>query len=258
MSRRETPWTSKDTWQCIGMIPLTGGALLACTDNLSIDDMRAYAHNVGELAVPIAAGVGGALLLVAVALVTVSYLRLALLAAIRVYWLYRRRWSAVLEDLGLTETEGDHLVVPRLIAVTRQGNEDIMTVRMLPGQSAQDWHERSGALAADFGAASARVSFGVRPHREVVLTFDRTPAPKRPLLELEAPKPHPIPLSLEPWSAQPKPEPRVAISLTGFQLRIAWARVQRLSENDRGVLRRNRARYGLRGDMRWATWAAVT
>ncbi|WP_157117304.1 hypothetical protein, partial [Nocardia flavorosea] len=88
MSRRETPWTSKDTWQCIGMIPLTAGALLACTDNLSIDDMRAYAHNAVEWSAPIAAGVGGAVLAMAVALIAFRFLRVSLANAIRRYWLY--------------------------------------------------------------------------------------------------------------------------------------------------------------------------
>lgn len=265
MSRRETPWTSKDTWQCIGMIPLTAGALLACSGNLSLEDMGRYLDTAGDLAVPISAGVGGAVLAVAMALFAVRYLRVALLAALRIYWQYRRRWSRVLTDLGLTETQGEHVMVPRLVSVTRYGDDDVMTIRMLPGQSAVDYHERSAALAEEFGANSAKVSFGLHRHREVVVAFNRTPTPRKPLLELEAQKPHPIPLALpEPQQQgqgryRPQAHPGFAISLTGLQLRIVWARVQRFHENDHTGVRTaaGRARYGLRGEMRWATWATA-
>lgn len=264
MSRRETPWTRKDTAECVGMLALSAGALLAWSGHLTIDDMRAYAQTVGDLAAPVAAGVGGAVLAIGVLLVAVRYLRVALAAAVRVFWLYRRRWARVLEDLGLTETKGETTKVPRLVSVVRQGTEDVMTVRMLPGQSAADFHERSAALADEFGATSAKVSFGLHRHREVVIVFNRTPAPRGPLLELEQAKPHPLPLALpEPATGhqhqhQPQAHPRYAVSLRGLQLRIVWARVQRISENDRtGAQIAARSRYGLRGEMRWATWATA-
>ncbi|MGW0163538.1 hypothetical protein ACWDUN_29875 [Mycobacterium sp. NPDC003323] len=257
MSPQRDPWTGKDTAQCVGMAALMAGGLLACTDNLSIDDMSGYARTAQDLVLPVAAGVGGAMLAVGVLLLAIRHLRVWLVAAMRAVWLYRRRWASVLAGLGLTETEGDRVRVPRLVSVVRYGTDDVVTVRMLPGQSAVAWHENSAALAEEFGARSAKVSFGLNRHREVVIVFDRAPNPRGPLLALEARKPHPLPLAL-PDAAQRQANPRYAISVRGVQLRIVWARVRRINENDRtGVRAAGRARYGLAGEMRWATWQAA-
>lgn len=258
MSPQRDPWTGKDTAQCVGMAALMAGGLLACTDNLSIEDMSRYAQTAQDLVLPVAAGVGAAVFAVALLLVVVRHLRVWLVAALRALWLYRRRWASVLEDLGLTETAGEVVKVPRLIKVTRYGAQDVVMVRMLPGQSAQSFHERAAALAAEFGAASALVRFGDVPHRDVVIVFDRSRAPRRDLLALPAPQPHPLPLSLPSHQQQHKAGPQMAIRVSGVRVQIVWARAQRTGENGRKVRIPARQRFGLWGDVRWCTtWATA-
>jgi hypothetical protein len=240
-----------------------GGALLACTDHLSIDDIRAYAHTAGELAAPVAFGVGGAVLAVGVLLATLKYLRVMLWSALRNVWLYRRRWASVLADIGLAE---EHKT-PKLVSVVRIGNQDIVKVRMLHGQSAMAWHDRSAALAGEFGAASAYVRPG--GYREIEIVFTRptnTPLPHREQLALPAPAPHPLPLALP--QAQPRllpgPQrerqgiPRTAIRISGLRLQIVWARVVRTGNNDYRARKPIGRRFGLRGEIRWAeAWATI-
>lgn len=262
MSAQRDPWTGKDTAQCVGMLLLTGGALLACTGHLSIDDIRAYAHTAGQFAVPVVAGVGGVVLAVGVLLVTLRYLRVMAVAALRNLWLYRRRWAAVLANIGLAEENK----TPKLVSVVRIGNQDIVKVRMLHGQSAMAWHNQSAALAGEFGAASAYVRPG--GYREIEIVFTRptnTPAPRREQLALPAPAPHPLPLALP--QAQPRlmPEqprregvPKVAIRITGLRLQIVWARVVRTGNNDSGARIPRGTRFGVRGEVRWASaWATI-
>lgn len=261
MSPQRPEWSGKDTAECVGMLLLSAVALTACTGNLSIDDLRVYAQTAGDLAMPAAAGLGGALLAVAVLLVAVRYLRVATLTAARSFWLYRRRWAEVLGDLGLTETAGEHVRVPRIVSVIRHGDEDVVTVRMVPGQSAEHWAARAAALACEFGASSAQVHHAARPHREVVVVFNRgrsLPPPSRPMLALPAPQPHPLPLAL-PTQQRPqpqqqpqgRPDQQVALRVVGLRLSLVWARVQRVDQNGFRVAR---PRYGLRGGMEWA-WA---
>lgn len=264
MSPDRGPWTGKDTWECVGMLAMTAGALAAWTGHLSIDDMRVYAQTATDLAIPVALGAVGTVAALAVLLVAVRYLRVAMVAAARTYWLYRRRWATALERLDLTETTPAGTKVPRITGVQRVGHEDIVSVRMLKGQSAGTYHERSAALAAEFGASAARVRFGKQPHRDVVIAFDRTPqVQRREQLALPAPQPPLFPLhALKPLpQQQPEPrraaDPRVAIRISGVQLRIVWARAIRTGhDGTRAVRIPVRSRFGLRGEMRWATtWA---
>jgi len=245
------------------MLALSAGALLACTGNLSIDDMRVYAQTAVDVAAPVALGAVGAVAALALLLVVVRHLRVMAVAAARGYWLYRRRWASVLEDLGLTETTPAGTKVPRITGVQRVGTEDVVSVRMLPGQSAGTYHQRSAALAAEFGAAGARVGFGRNPHRDLVIVFDRQHRPaRREQLALPAPQPHPLPLAL-PNLPQHKPHreagPQVAIRISGVQLRIVWARVQRTRDDGSRARIPVRYRIALRGEMRWATtWATAS
>jgi hypothetical protein len=245
------------------MLVLTPVALAAWTGHLSIDHMRVYAHVIESLALPVAAGVLGTVAGLAALLVLVKHLRTVVVAVARAYWLYRRRWASVLADLGLTETKGEQVKTPRLRSVVRHNGEDIVTVRMLPGQSAATYHERSAALAAEFGASSARVRFGDVPHREVVIVFDRRRAPWREPLALPAPQPHPLPLHLPqdrpqhqqlPWQQQQQREagPQSALHLSGLRLQIVWARTRRACENGRKVRVASVQWPGLWwGELRW-------
>ncbi|WP_280407503.1 hypothetical protein [Nocardia brasiliensis] len=254
MSPRRDPWTGKDTAQCFGMLALSAGALTACTGHLTIDHIRVYAQTAWAYMPLVAAGLGATVLGVAVLLLVARHLRAWLVNGVRRHYVYGRRWAAVLDRLGLTVVKGEHTSVPRLGPVVRRGTDDMVTVEMLPGQSPVGWHEQSAALASEFGASSARVGFGPRPHRDLVITFSRVPAPKREQLALPAPAPHPLPLRLPD---QQQAKPRLAIRLSGLSLQIVWARVQTQGQN--GVKARIpvRNRFGLRGELRWATCATA-
>ncbi|MFF0309380.1 FtsK/SpoIIIE domain-containing protein [Streptosporangium sp. NPDC004379] len=94
-----------------------------------------------------------------------------LLAFWRLVWVYRRHWQPVMMISGL----GRHLrgrdFVPHLVKVTCTSWADLVTVRMLTGQSVKDWSDRIDHLAHGFGAASCRVTV-VRSGR-LLLAFPR-------------------------------------------------------------------------------------
>ncbi|MGV9664805.1 hypothetical protein [Nocardia niigatensis] len=69
---------------------------------------------------------------------------------------YRRRWARMLTACGLTEGDAHALYVPRLRTVTIGDHLDRARVRMLPGQSPEDYHTRVVRLAHAFGATECR------------------------------------------------------------------------------------------------------
>lgn len=69
---------------------------------------------------------------------------------------YRRRWARMLTACGLTEGDAHVLYVPRLRLVTIDDHLDRVRVRMLPGQSPEDYHTRVVRLAHAFGARECR------------------------------------------------------------------------------------------------------
>lgn len=75
----------------------------------------------------------------------------------RAWKLYRRPWSHLCALHGLTATLNDHVLVPRLCRLRVGYVTDVVTVRMLYGQTVTDWHARSDALAHAFGAIWVRV-----------------------------------------------------------------------------------------------------
>lgn len=260
MSGQRGEWTGKDTAHCVWMLLGSGGALLACTDHLSIDDIRAYAHTAGAYVVPVVAGAGGLLLTVGLALLLVRHLRGALVAMARAVWLYRRHWASKMDDLGLTVTTADGTKVPRLTSVMRMGEEDRLGVRMVKGQTAMTWHENSAALASEFGASSAHIQLGTHPHRDIEIVFSRRPAPPRgrPMLALPAPAPHPLPLALPQDGYRRQAGPEYAIRLSGLRLQIVWARAWRTDQNGSGARIPRGLRIGVRGEVRWASaWATI-
>jgi S-DNA-T family DNA segregation ATPase FtsK/SpoIIIE len=70
---------------------------------------------------------------------------------------YRRHWRHLCAMHGLTVVLNDHIAVPRLHRVKVGDASDVVTVRMLYGQSIDDWQAVSDALAHAFGALSVRV-----------------------------------------------------------------------------------------------------
>ncbi|MFE5288127.1 hypothetical protein ACFRAQ_24440 [Nocardia sp. NPDC056611] len=69
---------------------------------------------------------------------------------------YRRRWARMLTACKLTEGDAGALYVPRLRTVTIGDTIDRVRVRMLPGQSPEDYHTRVVRLAHAFGARECR------------------------------------------------------------------------------------------------------
>jgi hypothetical protein len=262
MSPQRDPWTGKDTAECIGMLAGTAGALAAWTGHLSIDDMGAYAHTITELAVPVAIGVGGAVLAVAAAILVLRHLRVLIAASVRLWWRYRRRWAVVMADHGLTAEAAGVVSVPGIVSVRTREGADVVTVRMLPGQSAGQWHDASASLAEEFGATDARVGFSGQRRTDIEIAFRRDGVRRldqREPLALPSKIAHPLPLRLPVPEQHTRPAgDRVAVRLSGVQLQIVWARIVPQGNNGKIARPLMRQRWGLRGHVRWCTsWAAM-
>ncbi|GHE35989.1 hypothetical cell division FtsK/SpoIIIE protein [Streptosporangium violaceochromogenes] len=116
-----------------------------------------------------------------------SFLRLAgwrLLAFWRLVWVYRRHWQPVMIVSGLGRHLGGRDYLPRLLSVSCTSWADEVAVKLLTGQAASDWAERTEQLAHGFGAASCRVT--VVRSGQLLLTFPRrdplsTPLPALPI-----------------------------------------------------------------------------
>ncbi|WP_449066574.1 FtsK/SpoIIIE domain-containing protein, partial [Planomonospora algeriensis] len=94
-----------------------------------------------------------------------------LLAWWRLLWVYRRHWQPVMIVSGL----GRHLhgrdYLPRILHVRCTSWADVVTVKMLAGQSVKDWADRLDHLAHGFGATSCRVA--VARAGRLLVTFPR-------------------------------------------------------------------------------------
>lgn len=71
--------------------------------------------------------------------------------------LIRRRWQKAVTQAGLTITQGNAVLIPRLGAVIPDRAGEIVQVRMLPTQVPGDWARRCTVLAHVFGAHAASV-----------------------------------------------------------------------------------------------------
>lgn len=118
----------------------------------------------------------------------VSFLRLVgwrLLAWWRRVWIYRRHWQPVMIVSGL----GRHLwgrdYLPCLVRVTCTSWADLVTVKMLAGQSVKDWSDRIENLAHGFGATSCRVT--IARSGRLLLAFPRRDPLAVPLPALPIP-----------------------------------------------------------------------
>ncbi|WP_036518644.1 FtsK/SpoIIIE domain-containing protein [Nocardioides sp. J54] len=80
---------------------------------------------------------------------------------IRIRWrawsVYREQWASVCALHGLTSQLNDSVLVPALQRLVIGDAVDVLTVRMLAGQSTTDWQRQSEALAHAFGASLVRV-----------------------------------------------------------------------------------------------------
>lgn len=68
------------------------------------------------------------------------------------WWRYRRNWESVCVLHGLTARLGECTLVPALRSVQIGSHTDILSLRVLAGQSIADWQKRGDALAAAWRA----------------------------------------------------------------------------------------------------------
>ncbi|WP_435875133.1 FtsK/SpoIIIE domain-containing protein [Nonomuraea fuscirosea] len=90
-----------------------------------------------------------------------SFLRLVgwrLLAWWRLIWVYRRHWQPVMVVSGLGRHIRGRDYLPRLLKVSCTSWADLVTVKMLNGQSVKDWTDRVDHLAHGFGSRTCRVA----------------------------------------------------------------------------------------------------
>ncbi|MGC5015226.1 FtsK/SpoIIIE domain-containing protein [Streptosporangium sp. DT93] len=109
-----------------------------------------------------------------------------LLAFWRLVWVYRRHWQPVMIISGLGRNLRGRDYLPHIVHVTCTSWADLVTVKMISGQSVKDWTDRIDHLAHGFGATSCRVT--VARSGRLLLAFPRrdplaTPLPALPIPE---------------------------------------------------------------------------
>lgn len=68
------------------------------------------------------------------------------------WWRYHRNWESVCTLHGLTARLGERTVVPSLRSVRIGSQSDVLILRVVAGQSINDWQKRGDALAAAWRA----------------------------------------------------------------------------------------------------------
>ena len=103
----------------------------------------------------------------------------------RGWFIYRHRWAAAMDTAGLTTPLARHgLDTRRCSRSSRRLSVDRVRVRMLPGQTVEDYAAVADRLAQTFGASAVRVrSVPARPHHVELwlLTADPLTAVVEPL-----------------------------------------------------------------------------
>jgi S-DNA-T family DNA segregation ATPase FtsK/SpoIIIE len=134
------------------------------------------------------------------------------------YWIYRRHWHAVLTIAGLVPTYRGRVVVPVLVRVRVTGCTDLLSVRLVSGQSPADFADRAEHIAHGFGVYLCRVRTG-KPG-SLVLELVRRDALAEPMGAL--PIPYTTDLRALPVGRREDGEP-FTIRLRGTHLLIAGA-----------------------------------
>jgi S-DNA-T family DNA segregation ATPase FtsK/SpoIIIE len=112
------------------------------------------------------------------------WLRLPLRAWRRGWLLYRHRWAAALDTAGLATSWRATTWSPTLLRLRSTLSVDLVRVRMLPGQTVEDYAQVADRLAQTFGAVACRVRSVPRRVHEVelwLLTADPLTATVPPL-----------------------------------------------------------------------------
>jgi S-DNA-T family DNA segregation ATPase FtsK/SpoIIIE len=166
-------------------------------------------------AVPVAVGVG-LLLNVAVGLWIIRpiffrrWVSGPLTGLMRAGWVYRRRWVTAMDTARLTVTTAGSSTryVPPLVRVRSTGFVDRVRVRMLPGQTVEDYAGVADRLGQTFGAVACRVhTVPKRVHELDLWLLNRDPLTRL----------------VEPVTASTSdlvPGPRVAVGEDGFDWRL--------------------------------------
>lgn len=103
----------------------------------------------------------------------------------RRFWLYRFRWPASMDTANLNKVRSGVQYLPTLRKVQSTRSVDRVRLRMLPGQTIDDWAKVSDRLCQTFGAQDCRVRSIPRKPHELELWF----LTADPLLEPIAPLP---------------------------------------------------------------------
>ncbi len=246
MSERQPPSeTTKAAVQGIGMLGLLGTGMFVMSGLKSgsikpaeiLVELPAYRDAFLDALAPALATIAVALVIIGVGILCARNGR-ALLA---VWWRYRRRWAQVMAAEGLVVKTAKTTTVPKLASIVPGPDVDVVTVAMLPGQSAADWDARTSALATAFGATAGAVRYGDTA-RHLDLVFSRsTDAGGRPMKALPAPTPPPlaIPIPLH------RPHGDRVATVRAWGLQIGWALI---SAPDAYGHQNTR----LKGSVRWA------
>jgi S-DNA-T family DNA segregation ATPase FtsK/SpoIIIE len=110
-------------------------------------------------------GLAGTAAFIIAALVTLRLTRPELFARFvtgpvrdaRRYWVYRRHWHAVMTISGLAPLYQGRVLIPVLASVHAGGSVDRVTVKLVSGQSPDDFADRAEGLAHGLGVHLARV-----------------------------------------------------------------------------------------------------
>jgi S-DNA-T family DNA segregation ATPase FtsK/SpoIIIE len=113
-----------------------------------------------------------------------------------IYW---RDWQPAMVTSGLAHAAALGASLPRLRSVTTDGAVDVVRVRMLPGQTLEQWQAAAPKLATTFQLRAVRVRRVLNRPQDVDLTCRRRSAP--------VPDVTPIPAVTEPAVADdPQPQ----------------------------------------------------
>jgi S-DNA-T family DNA segregation ATPase FtsK/SpoIIIE len=96
---------------------------------------------------------------------------------LREWFTYRRDWQPAVLTAGLTLRDSWGGDLPTLRSVRADAGSDVLRVRMLPGQTLEDWRTATAALAQTFGVRQCRVRKVPNRLQEVELIMAR----RRPL-----------------------------------------------------------------------------
>jgi S-DNA-T family DNA segregation ATPase FtsK/SpoIIIE len=80
-----------------------------------------------------------------------------ILGRLRQVFVYRRVWREAMTLCGLARTFDHHTILPRLLSVRSDQALDVLTVRMVRGQTPTDFQQATANLAHSFGRRHARV-----------------------------------------------------------------------------------------------------